>query len=292
MEPWVVAIVLLAAVLHVVWNVLLKTSGDPIRTAAVGTLAAAAIIAPVAMVAWILERPPLPPTAIAIGIASGAVETAYFVLLSAAYRRGELSVVYPTARGSAPLFAVVVGVAVLGERLDPVGAVGVVALLGGILILQRPWQGFTTDADPRTREAMLLALGTGVAIATYSALDRVGVRQTEPWLYAAVIWVAQSIGLVGWVSLVVRDGAPLTTGIDVRRGAIAGILTLTAYGLILVALSVAPLTVVAPLRESAVVLASGWGALRLREATDRRDALRRIVASGLVLVGIGLLVLG
>ena len=81
--------------------------------------------------------------------------------------------------------------------------------------------------------------------------------------------------------------APFST----RRAAVGGLITLAAYLLILVAYSVAPLTAVAPLRESAIVLASGWGALRLREATGGRDASRRIGAAGLVLVGAVLLAL-
>jgi uncharacterized membrane protein len=81
--------------------------------------------------------------------------------------------------------------------------------------------------------------------------------------------------------------APFST----RRAAVGGLITLAAYLLILFAYSVAPLTAVAPLRESAIVLASGWGALRMREATGGRDATRRIGAAGLVLVGAVLLAL-
>jgi uncharacterized membrane protein len=76
-----------------------------------------------------------------------------------------------------------------------------------------------------------------------------------------------------------------------RRAAIGGLITLGAYMLILVAFTVAPLTAVAPLRESAIVLASGWGSFRLGEAADRRDGLRRIGAAGLVVLGAVLLAL-
>jgi drug/metabolite transporter (DMT)-like permease len=293
-EPLVVAVVLLAALLHVVWNVLLKTAGEPLRTAAVGVLAASLVILPAAAVAWLATGgPAVPAEAVVLAAASGAIETLYFVLLAAAYRRGDLSIVYPTARGTAPLLAVAIGVVVLGERLGPVGFAGVVALLAGILILQRPWRGLRPGADPRERAATLFAIGTGVCIAAYSAVDRVGVRETEPWLYAALIWAFMAFGLVGWVVLVSRPvgRSGLLSGVDVPRAAAGGLLTLFAYGLILLAFTVAPLSAVAPLRESAVVLASGWGALRLGEAADRRDAARRILASVLVVVGIGLLVI-
>lgn len=291
MEPLVVGLVLVAAVLHVVWNVLLKTAGDPLRTAAVGVLAATAAVVPIALAGWWLsDRPAVPPEAFALAAASGLVETAYFVLLSAAYRRGDLSVVYPTARGTAPLLAVIVGVVVLGERLGPAGAAGVAALLAGILLLQRPWRGLAGDADPRTRAATWFAIATGVCIAGYTALDRVGVRMTEPWLYAALIWSAMAVGLLGWLATVGRRGGGPTVGVDVPRAILGGLMTLLAYGLVLGALAVAPLSAVAPLRESAIVLAAGWGALRLGEAADRADAARRLVAAALVVVGIALLV--
>ena len=292
MDAFVVALVLTAAVLHVVWNVLLKTSGDPLRTAAVGLLAAAAVVVPLAC-RRAGRRPasrrsrPRPWRSPACPASSRRSTSS---CSAAAYRRGDLSVVYPTARGTAPLLAVIVGVVVLGERLTPIGFAGVFALLAGILMLQRPWIGLRRDADPRVRAATIFALGTGVTIATYSAIDRVGVRMTEPLFYAAGIWVVQTVGTVAWVLFIERNPGGIAYGIDVRKAALGGILTLIAYGLVLFALAVAPLTAVAPLRESAIVLASGWGALRLREAVDRRDATRRIAASILVLAGILLLV--
>src|SRR4051794_41864678 len=97
---------------------------------------------PVPAVGWVLiGGPPIPSDAIILGTVSGLLEGIYFVLLSAAYRRGDLSVVYPTARGTAPLLAVLVGVVVLGETLPPLGWAGVGLLLAGILALQRPWRG-------------------------------------------------------------------------------------------------------------------------------------------------------
>ncbi len=285
-------LVLLAAVLHVVWNVLLKTAGDPLRTAAVGVSAATIVVVPLAAAGWwIADRPAIPTQAFGIGLASGVVETVYFVLLSAAYRRGDLSIVYPTARGTAPLLAVIVGVVVLGERLGPPGAAGVAALLAGILLLQRPWQGLRAGTDPRARAATLYAFAAGVSIAGYTTLDRVGVRLTEPWLYAALIWPVMTAGLLAWLALADRGGGGPIVGVDVPRAVVGGLLTLATYGLVLWALAVAPLTAVAPLRESAIVLAAGWGALRLGEAADRRDAGRRLAAAGLVVIGIALLVL-
>jgi uncharacterized membrane protein len=218
------------------------------------------------------------------------VEAIYFVLLSAAYRRGDLSVVYPIARGTAPLLAVAIGVGILGERLGVAGFIGVALLLLGFLLLQQPWRALRghTGLDP----SIAFALATGVTIASYSAIDRVGTRLIEPFTYAAILWVTTSVVLVLWV-LLVAGGRIFEGGPDeLRRSAVGGWLTLGAYLLILVALSVAPLSGVAPLRESATVFAAAWGSVRLREAVDRGDSARRIGASVAIVAGALLLAIG
>ena len=295
MDPLVFVLVAGAAVLHVAWNVLLKTAGDPLRAAAVGMTTAAALIVPGAAIAWLAGgAPPIPPEAFVLGAVSGLLEAAYFVFLAAGYRRGDLSVVYPIARGTAPLLAVAVGVAILGERLGPEGFLGVALLLVGLLMLQRPWRYFRRSADGGGFDpAVGFALLTGVMIASYSAVDRVGARVVEPWLYAGLIWAACTVFLWGWVAVSgqVARWRTDTEPFDSRRAAVGGLITLAAYLLILVAFSVAPLTAVAPLRESAIVLASAWGTLRLGEGGDRGEAARRIGASVLVVLGAILLAL-
>ncbi|HYM85025.1 MAG TPA: EamA family transporter, partial [Candidatus Dormibacteraeota bacterium] len=278
-------------------------SGDPMTAATVGIVSATLVAVPVAVVGWLAAgRPAIPPAAVGLAIASGVLETAYFVCLSSAYRHGDLSVVYPTARGTAPMLAVAIGVVVFGERLDPVGAFGVALLLGGLVALTRPWRVLVGDPHAGDRTATAYAVATGIIIATYSAIDRTGARLTEPWLYAALIWPAMAGGLLAWRWLRVPAGrrrpiAPLDAEAGgpapfaASRAVIGGLITLVAYALILFAYTQAPLTAVAPLRESAVVLASGWGALRLGEAEGRRDAARRLFAAGLVAVGIVLLAL-
>lgn len=290
MDPFVIAIVLVSAGLHVAWNVRLKTAGDPLRTATVGMLAASVGIVPVGIVAWWLDgQPALPVEGVALGVLSGVVEAVYFVLLSAAYRRGDLSVVYPIARGTAPLLAVVIGVAIFGERLGIAGSVGVAFLLVGFLILQRPWRAVRGHGlDP----SVMFAFATGIAIATYSAIDRAGTRLIDPLTYAAILWVTAAICLVLWVRFVVH-GEILAGGREqIRYAAIGGWLTLIAYLLILWALSLAPLSGVAPLRESAAVFAAAWGSVRLGEAADRGDVARRVGASVLIVAGALLLAIG
>jgi uncharacterized membrane protein len=319
-SPLIIGLVALSAILHVAWNVRLKTAGDPLRTATIGMLAASIGIVPAGLVAWLVAgAPPLPSEGVALGVASGVIEAVYFIFLAAAYRRGDLSVVYPLARGTAPLIAVVVGVGLLGERLGLGGSLGVVALLAGFLWLQRPWrvlalarnqvrrvQGGEPPAGgipPSSASAtltprrtidtsILFALATGVTIATYTAMDRVGTRLIEPVQYAAILWVTCSVALVLWIAFaaggdLLRDGPAAT-----RSAAIGGWLTLGAYLCVLVALSVAPLSGVAPLRESATVFAAAWGSVRMGEAVDRAEVARRVFASLLIVGGALLLAVG
>ncbi|HKG56562.1 MAG TPA: DMT family transporter [Candidatus Limnocylindrales bacterium] len=292
MEPAVFGLIAIAAVLHVTWNVILKSAGDPLAAATVSMVVGTIVLAPAAVVGWwLVGRPAIPPEAVALGAFSGLFEAAYFGFLSAAYRRGDLSVVYPIARGSATLLAVVFGIVLLGERLGAVGIAGVAALIAGFALLQRPWRAFTQRRSGRNRldPAVGFALLTGLTIASYSAIDRVGSRTVAPWIYAAMIQVSGAAILVAWS--LVRPGRrdPDRPKIHLPRAALGGVLTVAAYMCILFAFSLAPLTAVAPLRESAVVLASGWGALRLGEATGRREAARRIAAAALIVAGAVLL---
>jgi drug/metabolite transporter (DMT)-like permease len=304
-----IALVLVAAVLHAGWNVLLKTSGDTLSTAvrlqAIGT----AVLLPIGIVGWVaIGAPAVPPTAIFLAVVSGFLEAAYFVLLASAYRRGPLSLVYPLARGSAPLIAVAVGILLLQEQLAPLAFFGVGCLLVGILLVSRPWQAFRA-AGAVHRGAIGFALATGASIAAYSAVDRLGVRQTEPWVYGSILAFVSTIltatAVIGGRRLGILAPAPVrpaptptaTTPAGsprvgaLARDAIAGVLSLGAYLLVLLAYSFAPLATVAPLRESGVVLAAAWGAIRLGEAKGGRDASTKIAAACLVVVGAILLAL-
>lgn len=320
MTPGLVALVLGAAVLHVGWNVLLKQAGDPLRTAAGAMVAAGIASIPIGLVlgsGGVGEAPvgaalgtpaarvdpAVAFTVVAIAVVSGAVEAVYLVLLSAAYRRGDLSIVYPTARGTAPVLAAVVGFGLLGERLGAPGVVGVALLLVGLAALVRPWRIVTArraDPDAWYRDPAVLATATGVAIATYTALDRVAVRLVDPWSYGALVWPSMAAWtvlaerVVAWCRRSRAAAAPPLdppAGDGPGRAVAAGLLSYAAYGLVLLALSSAPLTAVAPLRESAIVVASGWGAFRLREGRSRRDVLARVGAAIVVVLGAGLLAL-
>lgn len=293
MDSVALACVLVSAFMHATWNILLKTAGDPLRTATVGMIAASVVLVPAAGVAWVALGPvSIPASGLAIGFVSGLAEIAYFVFLAAAYRRGDLSIVSPLARGSAPVLIVFIGVVVLGERLSVGSAAGVALLLVGLLTVQRPWR-FLRAAHAGHRGAAGFALLTGMMIATYTSLDRVGSQQMPPWAYAAILWVVGAVGL-GLIDLArprIAGGAfaPPAGSLDLRRAITSGMLTLAAYLLILFALSRAEVAIVGPLRESAVLITSAYGIVRLREAVTRREIGFRLAGSGLVLAGAAIL---
>jgi drug/metabolite transporter (DMT)-like permease len=288
MPPVVLALIGVAAVMHAAWNVILKRAGDPLITSGRAMIAGTLAFAPIVIVAWFVAgRPAIPPEALFLGVVSGLLEVIYLILLSGAYRRGDLSVVYPLARGTGPLLAIAAGVGLLGERLGFVASLGVAALVVGLLIVQRPWR-VLRGGGRRVEGAVPWAIACGISIASYSTVDRVGARLTEPWLYAAVLFTVTAIGMAGVIAVAGRReaaGESLTWG----RSTLAGLLAVATYVLILVAFSLAPLSVVAPLRESAIVIGSAWGVLRMGEAQNRADAARRLAAAVLVVVGAVLL---
>jgi drug/metabolite transporter (DMT)-like permease len=256
-----ITLALAAAVLHATWNVLVKTSGDPLVTFERASFAAAFIGSAALLPAWLfLGRPALSAGALTLCVLSSTLETGYMWLLSTAYRRGDLSAVYPIARGSAPLIAVVIGLTVLDERLLPLQLAGVALLLVGILAVT------VSQAGGR---ATLPALLTGVAIAVYTSIDRVGVRLTEPWLYGWLLFALMAIELplsirvVSWLKKAPAVDASQVIGW--RPSTVIGAFMGAGYLLVLVALSFAPLSVVAPVRETAIVAVSVWGVWRLRE---------------------------
>jgi drug/metabolite transporter (DMT)-like permease len=191
---------------------------------------------------------------------------------------------------------------VLGEHLSPGSLAGVLCLLAGILLVARPWRALRA-AGREHRGAIGFALATGATIAAYSAVDRIGVRIMAPWLYGAIlavfatgllassVFVGRRLGVLGPAPGAADPEPGAARGLRLRRrDAAAGVVSLTAYLLILFAYSIAPLATVAPLRESGIVLAAAWGSFRLGETAGGREAGGRIVAAALVVLGALLLV--
>ena len=286
-----VGLALGAAVLHATWNLRLKSTIDPLQVAAVAVPLGTFLLTPFVVEAWLATgRPGLPWQAWALAALAGLVELLYFHSLSSAYRRGEISAVYPVARGTAPLLAAFVGVVALGERLTAVQAVGVAVLMAGIWLARPPARvggpslfgaaRHSLRAQPSLggRSALAPALLTGIMIATYTTIDRLGVRLGPFWLYAWAHFTATALWLLPWARTgLVSEALPV------------GLLSVGAYGMALAALSLAPLALVAPLRESGVVVVALWGVFRMGE---RDRAPMKLGGAAAVLAGAALLATG
>jgi drug/metabolite transporter (DMT)-like permease len=265
-----VGLALLAAAAHAAWNLRLKEAADPLGLAAravpVGTLVAA----PAVLMLWLAGgRPGLSGLGWVLVGVSLLLELAYFHLLSAAYRRGEVSSVYPVARGTAPLLAVAAGLILFRERLDWTQLGGILSLLAGIWLVTFP-RG--------SRASLGLALLSGICIAAYTAIDSRGVRLGPFWLYSWLVFAGLSLALIPFRGGTRLPGVPA-----------AGVLMVGSYCLVLAALSIAPLALVAPLRESGVVLVALWGVLRLGE---REGAWFKLSGAAAVVAGAVLLTAG
>ena len=282
-----IGLALAAAVLHGTWNILVKVSGDPMATFQRATLAATLVATPPVALVWLWAgRPGLAPAAAGWCALSGFLEVTYLWLLAAAYRRGELSAVYPIARGSAPLLAVIAGLVLLHERLTGLQFVGVGLLLAGILAVTLSQAG---------GRATVPALLTGVAIASYTAVDRIGVQLSTPWLYGwlLIVLILAGISISTWIAARLTAGRRptverLSSGPVLSRAqaTLIGVFMWGGYLLVLWALSLAPLSVVAPVRETAVVGVAIWGVWRLRERTGVPMKIAGAVAT---LAGVALL---
>jgi drug/metabolite transporter (DMT)-like permease len=270
----VVVLTLAAAGLHAGWNLLLKSSGDPLPTSTRSMATSALVVAPVALIAWWFGgHPGLPPAGWLIVGVSALAELGYFIFLSRAYQAGDLSVVYPVARGTGPVVAVLAGLLLLRERLSLLEMLGVVALLAGIWLVRKP----------KMSAALVPALITGLFIGTYTTLDRIGINLGSPWLYGGVLWILMALFLAAWTR-----GEPLRRGKgeNWRVSITIGLMLAAAYGLVLFALTVAPVAIVAPLRESAIVLVTAWGVWRPQE---RQGAALRVVGAIAIVAGIALI---
>jgi drug/metabolite transporter (DMT)-like permease len=183
-------------------------------------------------------------------VASSALELLYFALLALAYSRFELSAVYPLARGSAPVFVLLVGgVAVVLQ------AVGILLIAAGVLLVRGLRRGDVRET--------LLALAVGAAIAGYTLVDKGGLRHADPLPYLELVLVVPALAYAGWI------GRPRLRAALSWRAAVAGLGMFGAYALTLAALRLARAAPVAAVRETSIVIAVLLGALVLGEAVGR-----------------------
>lgn len=266
------ALALTAAVLHAGWNLLAKRSGDPVL-ALWGQFVVAGVIAAVGLV--IVGGVPAGAWPWALG--SAAVHVPYAFGLGWAYRHGDFSLAYPLARGGGALLAAIGGLALLGDSLRPLAVVAIVIVAASMALLAR--------GAARTQVAV--ALGVAATIATYTLFDSRGARQypAAAYVFASGLASAVTISLAALAS----GRLPALLAFDRRawlRTCGAGVMTLTAYGLVLVAVRHAPVGYVAALRESSVLIAVVVGSRLL----DEDGARLRLVAATAMLGGLVLLV--
>jgi drug/metabolite transporter (DMT)-like permease len=280
LEPTVFILVLIAATLHASWNALVKVGGDQLVMMVLLCLTAAALVLPLAL--W--TGPPAPASWPYLAL-SVALHTVYFAMLVVIYRLGDLSHVYPLARGSAPLIVALLAALLGGEILGLWGVLGVVLISGGILILALGGR-VLAGGGWRTVTAALL---TGVTIAAYTVADGFGSRASGNVL-GYIAWLFLLSGLPLLLYAVVVRGRALISGLrgSWRVGVLSGVFATSAYGLVIWAMARAPIPYVSALRETSVVIAALVGARLLREPF----ATRRISAAVIVVAGIALLQLG
>jgi multidrug transporter EmrE-like cation transporter len=279
MEPLIFALVLGAALLHASWNALVKTGGDPfVRLAVVNVVAGlcalpAVFVVPVpAIASW----PCL--------FASIVIHHGYYLALAYGYRHGDLSHVYPIARGIAPPLVALVAWMFAGESPGALGLLAILVISGGILSLALADDGRLSSFKP-----LGFALATGLTIAGYTLADGLGGRRAgDVFGYIAWLFVIDALPftlLVGY-RYRARLGAALERAW--RPAAAGGVLAAAAYGLVIWAMTRAPMAQVSALRETSVIMAALIGTRLLREPFGTR----RILAASLVAVGVLLLQLG
>ena len=278
----VFAAVILAALLHAVWNALVKGGGDKHGAMAAVVIGHAPLALAVAAVAPAPDAAALPFVA-----GSVALHLGYQVFLVAAYRIGDLTQVYPLARGAAPLIVALVSVGALGVVLSPAEVIAIAAIGAGImsLALVRRADGLR---NPRAAGA---ALATGGFIAAYSLVDGWGARLSgSPLGYWTWTALANAIVFGCWTMFVRPDlirGAPRNRAL-LRVGLIGGSASFVAYALVIWAFTQAPIPLVTALRETSIVFALGIGVVFLRERLD----LARVASVVMTLFGVVLLRLG
>jgi drug/metabolite transporter (DMT)-like permease len=278
MPPLALGLVLVSAVLHASWNLLIARSRDSDVATAVAVPLGALLFLPFAIPSWRIE-----PEAWPYLIASMVLELLYLAFLAAAYRRADLSLVYPLARGLAPVIVLIFGVLALGLSSTPGEVAGVLAVGAGVLLVRGLGRGSPGSDD---RAGTLLALAVAATIATYTLVDRQGLRYASPTAY-----VVLALGVPGLVYLALvarRRGAALVRAQLGALTAFTGLAMFVGFGAALAALTIAPPASVSAGRESSVVMATIMAAVVLKE----RVGPRRLAGSVLVVIGVALLAVG
>jgi drug/metabolite transporter (DMT)-like permease len=259
-----------AAALHAGWNVLLAGARDVRAATTVALCLSVIAFAPFAAATWRVDVAAVPWIAV-----SAALELVYFLLLTAAYRDSDVSLVYPIARGVAPVLTLVGGW-IAGAKLGLLPALGVVLVGGGVLLVR----GLSGPAD---RRGVLLALAIAGTIAGYTLADNEGIEHASTIAYLELVLAPVALALLvayvatGQLGRLRSEIGPVPV--------VAGLASFAAYALALAALSLASAASVAAVRETSVLFAVALGALVLHErVTPWRVAGAALVVAGVALV--------
>jgi drug/metabolite transporter (DMT)-like permease len=277
MEWYVFFAVLFGAACHAGWNAFLKIKLEPFTAMALIAIMSAIVVLP------IIPFVGIPPAAAwPWVIASVVLHLGYFIGLTEAYRTGDMGQVYPIARGSAPLMTAIAGTFIVGEPIALRGWLGIMVLVSGVFLLSlRGGRGLRFD-----KRAIGFALFTAVTICGYSIVDGIGAR-TAGNAHSYTVWLFLLDGLMMLVFVLLRRGVAVTG--DFARfwksGLIGGTLSLTAYWIAIWAMTVAPIALVAALRETSVLFAAVIAVVVLKEPLQRP----RVIAALMIVTGLMLI---
>ena len=281
------SIVLVSAFLHAGWNYLLKKSERKIVFIWWFLLMYAIIYLPIFI--FYYTEVSITPTGWLCIVATGIIHGVYFWCIGGAYQRGDLSLVYPLARGSGPLFVPILAVIFIREEISLQGVMGIILIIGGIYCIHlRSFSGsaFLEPFRALRGGASLWALFTGLAIACYSIIDKVGVGLVYPPVYIYLMLVISWLMITPWI--LIRERHWLRTEWQHRKGSIVvvGFLSGFTYLMILFALQISKVSYVAAVREVSIVLSSYYGIVRLGEKHGAQKLL------GALLITIGVVAIG
>ena len=273
MSPTVFAAVLIGAALHATWNSVIKGGADKLLTTV--------LVATASGLVGILVLPflPLPaPAAWPFLATSAVVQVLYFALVAGAYRATDMSQAYPLMRGLAPALVAGFGVLFLHERLAPAAWAGVALISLGVFGMALAFRG------RGSRKGTLLALGNAAVIATYTLVDGAGVRVSgAPVAYAMWLFLLNAVPLLGWALLARRRALLTAARRDWALGIVGGVGNLGSYGLALWAMTLAPVAMVAALRETSILFGMAIAGLVLGERIGpARIACALVIVAGAV----------
>ena len=289
MTSFALALVLLSALCHASWNLLLKRSGNQEIFAWSLQLAAGLTLIPLGGVLFLAY--PISPPGHWLLLATIATHLSYFLLLGKAYSRSDLSLVYPVSRGMGPMLVPLVAVPLFGESVTPTAASGISLIVAGIFVVS--WSGRFRQIIARPsilfRDAGLgYAVLTGLAITIYTLVDKQGVEHVQPFLYMYLLTIGSAIGSVPYI--LSRFGiAEVKRECTTNAWSIlaAGLLAFLAYGLVLTAFSLSQVSYVAPAREVGIVVGVLLGVIVLEEPFGRG----RVLGSFSIVLGLMLITL-